>query len=198
MIGRRFGRLIVVEKVSFDSNRRARWRCNCDCGKETVAVGAYLRNGHKKSCGCLRKKAHTTHGLSKHPLFTVWQGMRKRCTYLPHKDYHRYGGRGIKVCDEWMNDFVPFYNWAILHRWERGLQIDRINNDGDYTPLNCRIVTPAINTRNSRVPKINKTTADMIRNYYNADDRLTVRDTATHFAVSYDTVYDIVKRGYWR
>lgn len=90
------------------------------------------------------------HGLSKHPLYTVWNGMKSRCYSITHKGYKNYGGRGITICDEWVMNFNSFYEWAIKNGWQKGLQVDRINNDLGYTPFNCRIVTKTENNNNRR------------------------------------------------
>lgn len=91
----------------------------------------------------------TKHGLHKHPLNHIWVNIKQRCNNPKNERYHRYGGRGIKFYDGW-NDFLTFYNWAISNGWKEGLHIDRINNDGDYEPSNCRIVTQKINSNNRR------------------------------------------------
>lgn len=91
----------------------------------------------------------TQHGLRFHPLYHVWVDIRQRCTNTNHKRYYGWGGRGIKVCEEWRT-FKPFYDWAISNNWEKGLQIDRIDNDGNYEPSNCRFVTTEVNSRNKR------------------------------------------------
>lgn len=108
-----------------------------------------------KSCGCIKnesiRKARTIHGIRKSPIYNSYKGMIARC-YKPRCRYYNiYGGRGITVCDEWRNNILSFYHWSILNGWECGLEIDRINNDGNYEPSNCRWTTPAINSQNSRI-----------------------------------------------
>lgn len=88
------------------------------------------------------------HGLSKHPIYIVWQGIKRRCYYRRSNMFHRYGGRGIEMCAEWRNDFAAFYKWAIANEWQKGLHVDRRDNDGFYSPNNCRIVTPTVNANN--------------------------------------------------
>ena len=90
----------------------------------------------------------TKHGLSRHRLYGVWRGMKLRCYNEKHEGYKNYGGRGIQVCDEWKSDFASFYEFCISKGWQKGLEIDRINNDGDYKPDNCRFVTPKENNQN--------------------------------------------------
>lgn len=96
---------------------------------------------------------HITHGLTKHPLFGIWMEMKKRCYNKNYKQFYDYGGRGIKICDEWLNDFQTFYNFCLKNGWKYGLQIDRKDNDKNYTPDNCRFVTHADNVRNARKTK---------------------------------------------
>lgn len=91
-----------------------------------------------------------THGLTKHLLYGVWRAMRDRCQNEKHEYYKNYGGRGITVCAEWINDFKAFYDWAIANGWKEGLELDRKKNNGNYEPSNCRFVTRVVNSRNRR------------------------------------------------
>lgn len=146
-IGQRFNRLTVCSE-KYRKNDKTYVQAICDCGKQIEVHLAKLKNGHTKGCGCM-KIGNRTHYLSKHPLYRIWDAMRYRCNNENSSSYKRYGGRGIKVCKEW-EIFENFYNWAIDNNWQKGLQIDRINNDGDYSPLNCRITTPKENSNNRR------------------------------------------------
>lgn len=127
------------------------------CGGSTVVTTGSLRSGNTKSCGCLRKemlvKRQTVHGMAKsqerHPLYIVWASMKSRCYNPNEPSYKNYGGRGIKMCDEWM-DFVPFMKWALNNGYREGLEIDRIDNNGNYEPGNCRFVTRSENQLNKR------------------------------------------------
>ena len=145
---KKFGKLTAIKYVK---NRK--WICKCSCGKLKEINSSSLLRGLTKSCGCLRKKISaknsTSHGLSKHKLYNVWNTMKSRCSNKKHNRYHRYGGRGIIVCKKWKENFVEFYKWAISNGWKEGLQIDRKNNDGNYCPSNCRFVTNIENYRNS-------------------------------------------------
>ena len=152
LTGQRFGRLLVIERAENTKEGKACWVCVCDCGETSVKVGQLLRNGHCKSCGCgeyeNRVNNCTSHRMSDTRLYNIWQGMKQRCYYPKHKNFHVYGGRGITVCDEWRNDFVAFYEWAIANGYRDDLSIDRIDNDGNYEPNNCRWETSVGQARN--------------------------------------------------
>lgn len=147
MVGKRFGKLTVVAEAD-KQGRRLCYLCKCDCGNETVVLGESLRAGKTKSCGCYNDEKAVTHGMRKSKLYEVWRTMKKRCEKPGFPYYERYGGRGIKICEEWQ-DKSNFFDWAMQNGYEEGLQIDRIDNDGDYCPENCRWVTPKVNSRNT-------------------------------------------------
>lgn len=152
LTGKRFGRLAVLNRATNDHGRPARWNCLCDCGNKTTVVGTHLRRGESKSCGCLQKELvgirARKHGLSHTTLYYVWQGMKRRCIDPNHKEFDSYGGRGISVCSEWADNYPAFHEWMMAHGYKRGLQIDRIDNNGNYCPGNCRIVTQHENALN--------------------------------------------------
>lgn len=158
LTGQRFGRLVVIEEApKLQGNRKRRWLCQCDCGKNIVVFHGNLRSGNTKSCGCTRGKKQIIHGKTRRKkgerkprLYSIWDNMKQRCYNPNHTGYHLYGGRGITVCDEWKNDFQAFYDWAMANGYEDNLQIDRIDNDGNYEPRNCRWVTPIENSNNRR------------------------------------------------
>lgn len=114
-----------------------------------------ILRGLTVSCGCYNKEALSinkkTHGLRKHPIYNVWTGMKQRCFNGETEAYKNYGGRGITVCDEWVNSFQTFYDWAITNGWEKGLEIDREDNDGNYEPNNCHFIMPQENVWNRRL-----------------------------------------------
>lgn len=160
LTGLRFGRLVVIERCEdyFPPNKNkpyVQWLCKCDCGRETKALAYALRSGHKKSCGCLRSDLstkrvvsyNTTHGESGTRLYSIWTGIKGRCNN-PH--YEAYGGRGIKICPEWDQDFTTFKQWAISHGYDETLTIDRIDVNGNYEPGNCRWVSKSDQHYNKR------------------------------------------------
>lgn len=172
LTGQVFGNWKVIEFVGtrkISSNASAAyWLCECQCEAKTrrVIPSNSLRTGNSKSCGCLKIKAlverSTKHGFARRgkngsSIYHVWREMCGRCFNPSCKSYHNYGGRGITVCDEWKDDFVAFKDWAFANGYEIGLSIDRINNDGNYEPDNCRwtdVKTQANNTRGCHIVEI--------------------------------------------
>ena len=157
LTGKRFGRLTVIKYYGSNKNGKSLWLCKCKCGNNKIVLGNSLVTSLTKSCGCYNKehskKIHSTHNMSYSKLYKVWQGMKTRCYNPKFIYYNNYGGRGIKICDEWLNDFGKFYDWTINNGYKEGLTIDRINNDGNYEPSNCRWITRAEQNRNQRKSK---------------------------------------------
>lgn len=144
----KFGRLSVLERSGTSGDGKTLWLCRCDCGEEIIARGNQLRKGQIRSCGCLKIERLTTHGLSKRAEYHVWEYMIQRCTNPKCRDFPLYGGRGILVCERWKK-FADFYS-DMGPRPSDDLTIDRIDNDGNYEPGNCRWTTQKVQKRNFR------------------------------------------------
>lgn len=145
LVGSKHGRLTVIRR-----GPRELVECLCDCGSTKLIRGYALLSGNTKSCGCLLRETQTAkmtkHGGCYEPLYQVWAGMIARCSNPKHKSYTYYGGRGIKVCKDW-HDYTNFRAWS-QGKYTEGLEIDRLNNNGDYCPTNCKWVTDKENSKN--------------------------------------------------
>jgi hypothetical protein len=168
LTGKRFGRLLVIERaenyIQPNGGMVTRWKCKCDCGKTKIVNTASLKRGKTKSCGCLVaekcRETMTKHGRTNSRLYGIWKNMRERCNNPNRERYKDWGGRGIRICDEW-NDFKTFYEWGMSNGYDetapRGkCTLDRINNDGNYEPGNCRWANMVEQNRNQRLDSRNE------------------------------------------
>lgn len=198
--GKKFNRLTVIKRSHIDSDNFIVWECKCECGN-TVFVRAYpLKKGNIKSCGCLNNELRSqrvkTHGLSKLPIYMVWKSMKARCYRKNDKRYKLYGGRGITVCDEWFNNTEAFITWANENGYKSGLTIDRKDNDGNYSPDNCRFITTAQNNRNSSNTHLTESDIDRIKSLYS--NGMIQIDIAPMFGITQQTVSKIVNNKTWK
>jgi hypothetical protein len=183
--GQRFTHLVALHKDGLTAHRKVLWACQCDCGQRISVIGAHLKNGNTKSCGCKKSgwisEAKFKHGRnpSNDPTYMSWSAMIWRCG---HKK--RYLERGTKVCPRWASDFSAF----LQDMGERpaGTTLDRINNEGHYEPGNCRWAVPAVQSRNTK----------RNRWFAYAGETLTLTDWATRFGLAPLVVYKRLKRGW--
>ena len=162
--GKKFGKLLVIKKVSKIGEKNSKWLCLCECGEETEVFLNGLRRGTTKSCGCISieklKERATTHGLSKSKLYNVYRAMLNRCYYKKHISYKNYGGRGVTVCEEWLDKekgFINFYEWSIKNRYIEGMDLEKDIKCKKlnifpciYSPDTCMWTTRKENSSNTR------------------------------------------------
>lgn len=161
LIGEKFNRLIVIEKVGLDKNNQMQWLCECECGNMKIVTSHNLLNGSCKSCGCLNKelvsnrnRMRAIHGDCGTRLYHIWADMKSRCTNQNNPYFYRYGGRGITIYEEWCDSYVMFKEWALQNGYQKDLTLDRKNNDGNYEPSNCRWVNMSIQQNNKSSNKL--------------------------------------------
>ncbi len=197
LTGERFGRLTVVERgkdyVSPSGRKLVKWVCRCDCGNLTEVSAAHLRQGDIVSCGCYGKqrrvegKLENSHGCSRSRIYHLFQNMKYRCLNPNAPNYGLYGGRGIRVCAEWLatDGFEKFYRWALNSGYNDSLTIDRIDVDGDYEPGNCRWADAEVQCNNTR---------KSVKLTYRGETK-TAAQWAREIGVDKHTIYDRIKKG---
>lgn len=159
LTNQRFGRQVAIKPCGTNKYGNILWLCKCDCGKEHIVPSGKLVQGKSKSCGCLAKDVHIaqlqTHGITtggKPRTFIIWNDMKARCLNPKSISYKNYGARGITVCQEWLT-YENFHNWALNNGYNDQLTLDRIDNEGNYCPENCRWVTMEYNRAHQRRTK---------------------------------------------
>jgi hypothetical protein len=185
LTGQKFGRLEVIG-IDDNGDRKTNWICQCDCGAIKSVRSDSLQNGAVKSCGCLKKEQdrqnltkHHSHKQSGTRLYQIWVGLKGRCQNENNARYSNYGGRGISVCEEWNKSFQAFYDWSLENGYDETLTIDRIDNDGNYAPANCRWATIEEQCNNRRT--------NVVIKIGNAEKTLT--QWCDIFEVDYKTIY---------
>jgi len=183
--GHKYNKLLVLRQVE-DINGRKAFECLCDCGNLTKTTSKRLRNGNTKTCGCLYKTNAVKHRLIKTPEYYSWVNMKTRCLNKKCSRYKDYGGRGIKICNEWIESFEQFYaDMGPKPEPKNMYSIDRINNDGDYEPSNCKwstVLEQANNKTKSEKARIQKMYAKRYGVSYHSVRRYVTMGMAPHHA----------------
>lgn len=205
LTGQNFNRWTVIEYSGKDKYNNALWLCECNCENKTrrIVNGNNLRRGISTSCGCLQKELAREnciernertgaqyakkHGLRYTRIYAIWSGMIDRCYRKKNKKYKDYGGRGIRVCDEWRNDVNAFYNWAMNNGYDNNFSIDRINNDSNYEPNNCRWTTVDKQVNNRRYNRI----------YTYNNKSQTLKQWADEYNINYHTLISRLDKLDW-
>ena len=196
LTGQKFGKLTVIS-FSHRENNRTYWKCKCDCGSIKIYRADFLKRSIAPSCGCSRKEktriicrelgySRKTHGLCNTRLYKIYHNMKDRCYRKSCKAYKDYGGRGIFICKEWLENFKMFYEWAINNGYEDNLTIDRKDNNLGYSPDNCRWITQKEQCLNRRCNKL--------INYNNKTQ--TLKEWADELGLSYIKVWKRIHRGW--
>lgn len=187
-IGSRFGRLVVLELVE-KVNYMKKYKCVCDCGNIRICYLNNLKSGKTVSCGCYRKKVSAetlfVHGDRHTRLYSIWTNMKTRCYNKNSTGYKNYGGRGIRVCDEWRNDFTAFKKWAYENDYNDSLTIERIDTEGNYEPNNCKWIERKYQSRNRRSARLVTIKGET----------KTLKEWCDHLKINYKSVHSTVRRG---
>lgn len=187
--GIKFYKLLVLYQIPGSRKSPSKVACQCECGNKTIQFKNSITSGRVKSCSCykneLARKNHLKHGLRKHPIYSIWNAMIQRCYNPKNKSFHNYGGRGIKVCDEWKQSFYSFY-LNIGNRPSAKHTLDRINNDGNYEPTNVKWSLPHEQANNTRA------------NHWLEFDgkKITMAQASKKFGISYSKLKKRIYKGH--
>ncbi len=189
-IGKKFGRLTILKIDHIAENGQTYVLCKCECGTKKIINFGSISAGLIVSCGCrqkeIQKYGSITHGKSYTRIYNIWCVMKTRCYCKKYREYKNYGGKGVIICEEWLNSFEAFYNWAMSHGYTDKLSIDRIDNNGNYEPSNCRWADRKTQSRNiSR--NINIT--------HNGETHI-LKDWAEILGIDYRKMWYRYKKGY--
>lgn len=189
LTNQRFNKLVALE-YSHKKGSKVMWKCRCDCGNITYVSVSNLRCNRVISCGCYKleefSKRFTKHNQRHTKLYEIWKSMKRRCFNSKNAAFHNYGGRGITVCDDWANDFSTFYVWSMQNGYSEGLSIDRIDNNGNYEPSNCRWV--------DKLTQANNTRANHFVSYNG--QKLTVAQLSKKTNMPYQTLLHRINKGW--
>jgi len=187
---KKFGKLTTIEYLG-----KSKWKCLCDCGNFTEVHSQSLRTGNTKSCGCLKIEKATKHGYVGTPIYRCYNSMKNRCYNINNPSYSDYGGRGIKVCERWKDSFNNFLV-DMGERPSKDYSIDRIDNDGNYEPNNCKWSTAKEQNRNNRQVKLNENKVKKIKKLLL--NNIKQKDIAIKFRIDQSIISDIKRNKIWR
>lgn len=190
LTGMKFGEWTVLSKIGSNKHQHIKWKCRCSCGSIGEILTSQLISGQSKCCReCAYKivgEKNRKHGMSQDRIYKIYSGMKNRCYDENTECFDKYGGRGITICPEWLNDFQAFYDWSMSHGYSDDLTIDRINVYGNYEPNNCRWATNKEQANNKRT------------NVFIVVDgvKMTMAQAAEKYGVKYETLRSRIKSGY--
>ena len=196
LTGQKFGKLIVLRRIDDyifpKGSKTVRYECLCECGTIKAVTGNNLRSGNTTSCGCYKKEVaihnmpdNKKHGLSHGRLYGIYVDMKRRCYEEHNSHYSNYGGRGIRVCDEWLEDNTNFFTWALENGYSDDLTLDRIDVNGNYEPSNCRWTTWKEQLRNRR---------DTVKYTINGEEK-SLREWCEIYKIRFGLVYGRIAQG---
>lgn len=183
LTGQKYNHLTAIRMVSTNP---VKWECLCDCGNKTVVLSNNLKSGNVKSCGCLQRRGNPIHNQCYTRVYRIYRKILRRCFVPDDVAFPNYGGRGITMCQEWKDSFLAFSEWAYSNGYADDLTIDRIDNDGDYCPENCRWASRTTQSNNRRSCRI----------YSLNGKSQTLKQWCEEYGVSYKAIYARISRGW--